>query len=487
MEFKRLIENLNEYEHINQDKKLYELIEKSYAYDINELIHFESPYNTKNREIMNIFYEIDFKLKSLSKDTEEDIIPILKTTLQLFEKSLKTNDLKYFMIFSYINLVINIDIIFLSENLKLKPELEKMVENISNLLNNITISSFENMENLEKDKLDLNTTISNKIKEDFELLNQTIKSLNIQKKEYLFHRFKIYTPKLIQGMIKIFKEYDFNLFTSDMLNLENLILTAIFVKELTDNEIKDTFYKNDIENLNTLFTFLKRFIDSDENQNIVIVKEILFKIFNINLNLFKKIIRLFKDNKLLNKSIGSLLSDTDEENIPLIIDCFDINVTNYKNISKTRREILRNMDDASPNYNKTLNVVYSKWNLKVNNLLKKSEGLLNLVCSDFYYFIIEYYRNFYDDDKIINEMQKYFEKLININSEWAKNLINQKNKIHIYITRLLILSEIYKSRFLNNENIVIYTNMLETNTYLTDELLNKEVKSTLKKLKQNLL
>ena len=79
------------------------------------------------------------------------------------------------------------------------------------------------------------------------------------------------------------------------------------------------------------------------------------------------------------------------------------------------------------------------------------------------------------------------EKLININSEWAKNLINQKNKIHIYITRLLILSEIYKSRFLNNENIVIYTNMLETNTYLTDELLNKEVKSTLKKLKQNLL
>lgn len=487
MEFKRLIENLNEYEHINQDKELYELIEKLYLFDVNELIHFESPYNTKNREIRNILNEIDFKLKSLSKYTKNDIIPILKTTIQLFEKSLKTNDLKYFMIFSYINLNINIDIVLLSENLKLKPELEKMVENISNLLNNITISSFENMENLEKDKLDLNTTISNKIKEDFELMNLTINSLNIQKKEYLFHRFKIYTPKLIQGMIKIFKEHNFNLFTSDMINLENIILTAIFVKELTDNEIKDIFYKNDIKNLNTLFVFLKRFIDSDENQNMVIVKEILFKIFNINLNLFKEIIRLFKDKNLLNKSIGLLLSNTSEENIPLIIDCFDINMTNYNDMAKTRREILRNIDNTSPNYNKTLNIVYSKWNLKINKLLKKSEGLLNLVCSDFYYFIIEYYMNFYDDDKIINKMQKYFEKLININSEWAENLINQINKIHIYITKLLILSEIYKLKSLNDENIIKYANILETNTYLTDNLLNKEMKSTLKKLMQNLL
>lgn len=425
MEIKRLIENLNEYEQTNQDKELNELIEKLYVFDINELIHFESPYNTKNREIRNILYEIDFKLNSLSKDSKEDMIPILKSTISLFEKSLKTNDLKYFMIFSYINLVINIDIIFLSENLKLKPELEKIVGKISNLLNNITISSFENMENLEKYNLDLNTTISNEIKEDFELLNQTLKSLNIQKKEYLFHRFKIHTPKLIQGMIRIFKEYDFNLFISAMLNLENLILTAIFVKELTDNEIKDTFYKKDNKNLNILFIFLKRFIDSDEKPNIVIMKEILFKIFNIDLNLFKEVIRLFKDNKLLNMSIGLLLSCTDEENIPLIIDCFDINVTNYNNMAKTRREILRNIDDSSPNYNKTLNVVYSKWDLKINKLLKKSEELLNLVCSDFYYFIIDYYMNFYDDDKIINEMRKYFEKLININSEWAKNLINQ--------------------------------------------------------------
>ena len=102
MEFKRLIENLNEYEHINQDKELYELIGKLYLFDVNELIHFESPCNTKNREIRNILNEIDFKLKSLSKYTKDDIIPILKTTtIQLFEKSLKTNDLKYFMIFSY--------------------------------------------------------------------------------------------------------------------------------------------------------------------------------------------------------------------------------------------------------------------------------------------------------------------------------------------------------------------------------------------------
>ena len=96
----------------------------------------------------------------------------------------------------------------------------------------------------------------------------------------------------------------------------------------------------------------------------VIVKEILFKIFNINLNLFKEIIRLFKDKNLLNKSIGLLLSNTSEENIPLIIDCFDINMTNYNDMAKTRREILRNIDNTSPNYNKTLNIVYSKWNLK---------------------------------------------------------------------------------------------------------------------------
>ena len=83
-------------------------------------------------------------------------------------------------------------------------------------------------------------------------------------------------------------------------------------------------------------------------------------------------------------------------------------------------------------------------------------------------------------------MNLYFNKLNNIGSEWAKSIVNYKNKIHVYFTKLFILSNAYKIKNIHNKSIEINFLNLKSDKYLIEILLNKNAQKVLNQLEQNI-
>ena len=110
---------------------------------------------------------------------------------------------------------------------------------------------------------------------------------------------------------------------------------------------------------------------------------------------------------------------------------------------------------------------------------------MDLLCSDFDSFILEYYNQFYDDDMLIEEMKFNFNFLEKINSIWSSNFTNYKNRIHVYYTKLYLLSSIYKKRNINNLEILeCYENFFK-NKYLIEVLLRDKAKKSIIDLKKD--
>jgi hypothetical protein len=309
----------------------------------------------------------------------------------------------------------------------------------------------------------------------------------MEQNSFLFHHFKVYTPKLLCGLIKIFKDVNFELFNETLLKLDNLLVVGLFVKELSNDEILDIYSKNNINNINVLFVFFKRFLDSDHIQYKGIIKDIMFDFLELDLEIFKKLIRLFKANYLFNCAMGALVSFNDLSDISSIINEFGLNMRPHEGLLNVRKCFLNNINKSSKNYWKLLEIIYLNWNNKLNMILEEDGESFDLLCSDFYHFILRFYFEYYTDEIIVKEMNLYFNKLNNMSSEWTKNIINYKNKIHVYFTRLFILSKIYGIKKIHDNCIEINFLNLKSNRFLIEILLNKNAKKVLHQLEENIM
>lgn len=488
MVLSKIIGNLDEYKNIKENSELCNLISKLNSFDINELFYFEDPLNTKYSEIQSIIHEIDkFFYKNIESEINEKMVSIVKSAIRLFRYSLIHQDLKKFIIFSYINTALDMDIDFLVKNFQINEELEMIFKKVACLFDNTKIRAYSNIDNYEKSSPVIKKAMLIDFNKKMDVMNNPLKLLNMEQNSYLFHHFKVYTPRLLCGLIRTFKDNDFELFTETLLNQENLLIVGLFVKELTNNEIISIYSLNNINNINVLFVFLKRFLDSDDAHFKCIIKDIMSDFLEFDLELFKKLIHLFKANTLFNCSMGLLVSSKDLPDISIIINEFGLNLHPYKGLLDVRKCFLDNVDKSSKNYWKLLETIYLNWNDELNSILEENDESFDLLCSDFYHFILRYYFEYYTDEIIIMEMELNFNKLNEIGSEWAKNITNYKNKIHVYFTKIFILSQIYKLKKIYNKRIEINYLNLKSNRFLLEILLNKNAKEILSELEQNIL
>ena len=481
LEFKGIIDNFDEFNMISVNEELILLFESLHDFSFDELMYFEDPLHYENIGVQTIISQIDEIISVLFYNidikTTDDVISIVKSDILLFKRAMDQIDLKYFIFFSYLNSYLNVDVDYLINHFNYELNMIKMEEKINELFNQIQVFPKPNDNNLSPL---LKNVLFKSLKKD-DIMHSSLKLLNISKDPFIFYNFKIYCPKLLTSMLMLIKKINYDSFLRNMFDVNNLIMAVLFCKELDMSEILECYYENDISNIDLLFAFLKKIIDSNEliDDNIVFIKDILLDILELNENLFRKIIQLFKHKELFNRSIGLLLSEINKWEVELIVNEFDLNFGANNHLINLRENILINLDKKSDNFKLVLKLVYKNWDLNLNSLLDDDENGWDLLCSDFNSFILEYYNQFYDDDMLVEEMKLNFNFLEKINSIWSSNFTNYKNRIHVYYTKLYLLSSIYKKRNINNLEILgCYENFFK-NKYLIEVLLRDKAKKSI--------
>lgn len=488
MVLSEIIKNLSEYEDIHENSELCDFIIALNSFDINDLFYFEDPLNMNYSEIRSVIHEIDrFLYNSIESGINENTISIIKSAIKLFRYSLIHQDLKKFIIFTYLNMRLDIDIELLVNHFQIDEELNMIFKKVKNLFDSTEIRAYSNIDNYEKSNSNIKNAMLMDFNKEMNVLNDSLKLLNINQNSFLFHHFKVYTPKLLCGLIKTFKNMNFELFRETLLNLDNLLVVGLFIKELSNEEIIEVYSENNINNMNVLFVFFKRFIDSENNQYKEIIKDIMFDFLEYDSELYRKLIQLFKSNKLFNCSTGLLISSDEVSDVSMIINEFGLTMHPYDGLLNARKCFLDNVNKSSKNYWKMLEIIYLNWNKELNLILKEDEKSFDLLSSDFYHFILRYYFEYYTDEIIVREMELYFNKLNEVGCEWAKNITNHENKIHVYFTKIFILSQIYKLKNIHNKRIEINFLNLKSNRYLIEIQLNKNAKEVLNRLEQNIM
>ena len=492
LEIQRLIDNLNEYSEIDTNEEVIDLFEELHEFPFDELIYFEDPLHVENLETQKIISQIDYSLDFLmyNKNIEinNDVISIVKTTIVLFKRAFSQIDLKYFIFFSYLNSYLKLDINHIIKKFNYESNLKMMENKITELFKEIQVYSKPNIILNEKNSHTHLQNISFKSLKKDEIINAILTLLNIGEDPLIFHHFKVYGPKLITCLISHIKKMDYNFFLTTMFELDNLIMAVLFSKELTLHEIFECFYENNTQNIDVLFTFLKKTFDSDELkwEHYIFIKDIMFNILDLDVEVLKKIINLFKHEESLNIALGLLIYEINKETMELLINEFDLNIFANDDLIQLRENLLINVNEKSENYKSMLEIVFNNWNSHLNLLLDDDKQGLDLLVSDFNSFILEYYRKFYDKQKLINEMKLYFNKLEKIDTIWSSNLTNYKNKIDVYYTKLYVMSFVYKNKDIHDLEIEdCYENFLKNN-YLLEVLLHEKAKKSLDKFKSNM-
>ena len=491
MEIKRIVNNLDDFDDIEINGELFDLFESLHSLSFEELIYFEDPLNIGNKKCRAVIHQIDRSITFLYdkniKITNE-VISIIKTNVALFKKALSKIDLKYFIFFSYLNSCLKLDVNYLIRKFNYEFNIENMKEKITKFFNCIHVFSKPNILSNEKNLgTHLNNISFKSLKKD-DVMNASLISLNVGEDSNIFHHFKVSGPKLITSLITHIKIIDHGFFLDMMYDLDNLIMVLLFCKELSLSEITECYYEYGAINIDLLFVFLKKTLDYAEmgDSHLVFIKDLLFDFLKFDDELFKKILNLFKHKESLNMAIGLLFSQVTQEESELIIDEFNLNFGASDSLINLREKMLINIDSKSENFNKVLKLVYDNWNSYLNSLLDDGEQGSGLLVSDFNSFILEYYNRFYDKKMLIEDMKFNFHQIELINSTWSSNLTNYKNRIHVYYTRLYVLSFAYNDKCIQCSEIFDCYKKFMENRYLIEVLLCDDAKDSLNEFKMNI-
>lgn len=441
---------------IELNKELYYLFHELSKFSAEEWVYFEFPFNQKSFMIETLLDEIDkilYENDSKSINNEEFQLSVFKTILPFFKYSIKYKEIGSFLIFHHINLnFLKLDITKLLEIHNLNEQFKDFLKILANFFKDLNSPSLDlkNKNIFDFYNKIIETINVNERKYDISLL----KLINMDKTTYFTINSKLVLSNEIFNLILLFKNLNLNLFIETMMESTTLFSSILFIKSCSIKELL-TIFQNDIE-YNEFITFcsLKKILDEENeqmNENKILIKNILFQVFEHDIGFFKKIIKIFDKNMLFNESIGLLNKEKGEIDIEFIFNQFEISYFSQEN--NYRRKILENYDRTEEQYFKLLKISFLKRKEYLNNLLGDDSKciFLNYALTDFCDFILYYYVDCMDNNNILNEINRTLNSIKYLNSEWFKSITDYRNKFYVYYSDLLILSCAYHYKELHND------------------------------------
>jgi len=355
---------------------------------------------------------------------------------------------------------------------------EKEIENMNKELNEkiLFTDNLKGQENILKDKiqkLNINFAVKNnsikETREKLEKMNNTIKDMNIQMKEFglqnqnMINEFS--KEENQYSSIKLECDEEINSKKNEMKNIENEIMDFNYIIQKLTLENEEINYnktkkKEMIDNLCKMFTILKeKKIDLEENinQNEILYKNLIYQLNNYNLEILNKneTIQAIEDKMLLG-----------QQNKNKCFDDFDIKSQEIKELSaKYNMNINQIKSNSSDNLNKIekYKIIIKDLELKKSNLQKdvkelklKYDELINKKNE-----LLEINKNYKEySQKILDNIEFIIGNKENID---LGNLISFKNNIRNN-------SEQY-SQFTSNKISLLNKEKIE-NTKLKEEVNN---------------
>ncbi|WP_296858392.1 hypothetical protein [uncultured Methanobrevibacter sp.] len=456
---------------IESDKELNYLFHELLKFSIKEWIYFKFPFNNKSLRIESILDKIDKIIydnnNSKSINNEKFQLNVYKTILPFFKYSVNYADICSFLIFYHVNLhFLKLDISELLTIHNLNEQFKDFSKILADFFKslNVPTQDIKNNKSFEFYSKIIETININETKSDTYLL----RLINMEETNYFTINSKLVFTNEIFTLILFFKNLDFDLFVETMMESINLFSSILFIKSCSIEELLMILQKNTINNEFIVFPSLKKILDEEydkmlKNKNLV--KNILSHTYKQDDELFKKLIQIFDRNELFNESIGLLIKEDDEIDIEFIINQFEISYFSQEN--DYRRKLLENYNRDEDRYYELLKICFVKREKHLDNLLNNNSHIfLNYALTNLSNFILLYYLDCMDKNKLLNEINKTLKSIKYLNSDWFKSITSYRNKFYVHYSNLLILScAYYYNKMHDNKTSELFKELLLDKTF----------------------
>lgn len=445
MEISGIINNLEDYNQISSDNELDSIIEELSRFSFEDFIYVDDLLNINNIDIMELFEKfINIIYLKMNEDSVEKKVSIFKSLISIFQKGLTEINIVYFFIFLHANSILNIPIGELVKKYDLNEGFNEILIKIFEILNNIKIQLSDVTLSMYFDK----EFVLNEEKTIITFLNQ----VDFQKDNCLLKFNKCYLPNHFYQIIEILYEYKLELFEK-LLTSDNIFTLVFIIKVMSLDQINKFLIKYDDIKEKTLLCFLIKFlrITSDDRNNYYdTIVNISIQLYQLNKTLFILLMDIFMSDEFFNEVLGSMFCELSKEDLNILIDSISLNENVH--LIDVRTKMLERCRNCE-NFNSILELIYKKWEKYLSRLFNEKKRSLNILCTDYCNFVVEYYFIKYDDEELITSMKELFIKLKNLDSEWSYNITHHRNKFLVYFSKLFILSVIYGFKTLEDNEI----------------------------------
>ncbi|MDD6776229.1 MAG: hypothetical protein PUD86_02915 [Methanobacteriaceae archaeon] len=478
MEISRIISNLEDFNQISSDNNLDLIIEDLSKFSFEDFIYIEYVGNSQSLDVRELLRKLINKIDVVfKKNSIEKKVAIIKSLVQIFQKGLNEINLSYFFIFLYANSRIDLPIGDLVNKYDLNDEFNEILIKIFEILNNIKIHVADEALSMYFDKL-------NDINEE-ETLITYLRQIDFEKYNPLIKNNKFILPNHFYQMIYVLQKYNLELF-EQLLTLDNVFSLLLIIKCMSFNQINSFFINHDEIKEKTLLCFLMKFLrasgDIEDYHDLVV--EMCIQLYQLNKTLFNGLMNIFMYNEFFNEVMGAMFCKLSKEDLNILIESIPLN-DNVKLI-EVRTKMLKECSECE-NSEYVFELIHIKWNNHLLNSFNEKNKGLNILCTDFCNFIIDYYFHKYDDDKLLDSMKKLFVKLKNLDNEWSYNILHHRNKFFVYYSKLFIFSVIYEFNKLNDDEIKVHYNEFYEEYVLFKKFLDNKKENFLDRFEENLL
>lgn len=470
---------MEDYNQISSDNELDLIILDLSKFSLEDFIYIDYVGNSKILDMKELFIKLIDKIDvEINDESLEKKVAIVKSLISVFQRGLNEINLVYFFIFLYANSLIKLDIGDLVSKYDLNEEFNKILIKIFEILDNIKIQVDDEALSMYFDKLNI-------LNEEKTLVT-SLRQVDFEKYAPLLKNNKFFMPNHFYQMIEVLQEYNLEVFEK-LLTSDNVFSIVLIIKCMSFKQINSFFINHDQIKEKTLLCFLMKFlrISSEDRKNYYdIITNMCIQLYQLNKSLFEELMVVFMYNGFFNEVMGLMLCKLSKEDINSLIESIPLN-DNIHWIDVRTKMLDKCRDCEKSKY--ILERVYKKWNDYLLNSFNEKERALNILCTDFCNFIVSYYINKYNDEKVLNLMKDLFIKLRNLDCDWSYNITHHRNKFFVYYSKLFIFSVIYGFNELEDDEIKELYNEFYENYVLFKKFLDTRTENFLDRFKMNVV
>jgi hypothetical protein len=260
-------------------------------------------------------------------------------------------------------------------------------------------------------------------------------------------------PFPISAFIRLLAALDYQQFVNVLKQQQEPFTLGIYLRELP----ADTRYRLGadarVDNLWALFELLRKLVATEKRAGYSPVEQasslaILTSLHKLHLDFFQQTVDYFHASQLVNAALGCLLATWPVLDAVSLLQT-SLPIDRYKTMQAARTELLLVYDQqvVAPQVLQFLTKVFIAWEAFLDQFQQdKTMHLSDVLETDYWLYIINYYRLTYDQKTLVSELVAVFTRIQWLKSDWHANEAAFLKAFYLHYTKLYALSWAYQQQ-----------------------------------------